>query len=121
MLNSEDYRYTDDELQEDMMYSSDRFREVREDLGWSQEDLADKMNISVSTVYRAETGRHAPKIDYLFRMMKATGHSANRFLPPTFQKTDGYGLSEKFSKLEPHKQTIVIQTMTTLIDTLLQS
>ena len=120
VLYIEDYGYTEDELQNDMLYSCDRFREVREDLGWSQEELADKMNVSVSTVYRAETGRHATKMDYLFRMMKATGHSANRFIPPSLQTTDGYGLSEKFSRLEPQKQNIVIQTMTTLIDSLLQ-
>jgi hypothetical protein len=54
-------------------------------------------------------------------MMKATGAPANRFLPPSFQKTDAYGLAEKFSKLEPQKQNVVIQTMTTLIDSLLKS
>jgi transcriptional regulator with XRE-family HTH domain len=121
VLYIEDYGYTEDELQSDMLYSCDRFREVREGLGWSQEELADKMNISVGTVYRAETGRNATKMDYLFRMMKATGAPANRFLPPSFQKTDAYGLAEKFSKLEPQKQNVVIQTMTTLIDSLLQS
>lgn len=121
MLEFANCEYTEDELQQDIMYSCDRFREVREDLGLSQEDLAEKLDTSVSTVYRAETGRYIPKIDYLFRMLKATGTPINHFVPLRFLKTNDQCLLEKFSSLEPRKQNIVIQTMSTLIDSLLQT
>jgi len=40
-------------------------RSLREQRGWSQQELADRANITKKTVYRIETARASPTLDML--------------------------------------------------------
>jgi len=45
-------------------------RELRGDKGWSQADLADKLNVSRQTVNAIETGRYDPSLPLAFALAK---------------------------------------------------
>ncbi|MEU6234400.1 helix-turn-helix transcriptional regulator [Kitasatospora sp. NPDC047058] len=48
-----------------------RIRAAREGAGLSQEDLAERAEISRHTVYRAETGSHATSTDAILKIARA--------------------------------------------------
>ena len=45
-------------------------RELRAGRGWSQADLADKLNVSRQTVNALETGRYDPSLPLAFAIAK---------------------------------------------------
>ena len=45
-------------------------RELRAEKGWSQADLADKLNVSRQTVNAIETGRYDPSLPLAFALAK---------------------------------------------------
>jgi len=45
----------------------DKIRQVREEKGYSQEQLADLMNINRSTISKIENGKFSITVDYLVR------------------------------------------------------
>jgi len=45
-----------------------RLRELREQLGWSQAALADRLDVSRQTVNALETGRYDPSLPLAFRI-----------------------------------------------------
>lgn len=45
----------------------DRIRQVREQRGYSQEQLAEKMNVNRSTISKIENGKFSITVDYLVR------------------------------------------------------
>ena len=45
-------------------------REMRSEKGWSQADLADKLNVSRQTVNAIETGRYDPSLPLAFALAK---------------------------------------------------
>ena len=45
-------------------------RELRAQRGWSQADLADKLNVSRQTVNALETGRYDPSLPLAFAIAK---------------------------------------------------
>ena len=45
-------------------------RELRTEKGWSQADLADKLNVSRQTVNAIETGRYDPSLPLAFALAK---------------------------------------------------
>jgi putative transcriptional regulator len=45
-------------------------RELRAERGWSQADLADKLNVSRQTVNALETGRYDPSLPLAFAIAK---------------------------------------------------
>ena len=45
-------------------------RELRGEKGWSQADLADKLNVSRQTVNAIETGRYDPSLPLAFALAK---------------------------------------------------
>jgi len=47
-----------------------RLRELRTGRGWSQADLADKLNVSRQTVNALETGRYDPSLPLAFAVAK---------------------------------------------------
>lgn len=47
-----------------------KLRELRAERGWSQADLADKLNVSRQTVNAIETGRYDPSLPLAFTIAK---------------------------------------------------
>lgn len=47
-----------------------RLRELRAGRGWSQADLAEKLNVSRQTVNALETGRYDPSLPLAFAIAK---------------------------------------------------
>jgi putative transcriptional regulator len=45
-------------------------RDLRADKGWSQADLADRLNVSRQTVNAIETGRYDPSLPLAFALAK---------------------------------------------------
>ncbi|WP_347260309.1 helix-turn-helix transcriptional regulator [Rudaea sp.] len=49
---------------------NNRVRELRGERGWSQGDLADKLDVSRQTVNAIETGKYDPSLPLAFRIAK---------------------------------------------------
>lgn len=47
-----------------------RMRELRAEQGWSQADLAEKLNVSRQTINAIETGRYDPSLPLAFAIAK---------------------------------------------------
>ena len=45
-------------------------RELRAEKGWSQSDLADKLNVSRQTINALETGRYDPSLPLAFAIAR---------------------------------------------------
>ena len=45
-----------------------RLRELRSELGWSQQALADRLDVSRQTVNALETGRYDPSLPLAFKI-----------------------------------------------------
>jgi putative transcriptional regulator len=61
-------------------------RELRTTLGWTQADLAERLDVSRQTVNALETGRYDPSLPLAFRVAQLFGrHIEDIFLPdPVF-------------------------------------
>ncbi len=49
---------------------NNRVRELRGERGWSQADLADKLDVSRQTVNAIETGKYDPSLPLAFRIAR---------------------------------------------------
>lgn len=58
----------------------DKVRSLRKSLGYTQQQLADKLNVSRSTIKMIETGINKPSFDLLERMANFFNVSADYFL-----------------------------------------
>ncbi len=52
---------------------NNRLRELRATLGWSQQDLADRLEVSRQSVNAIETGRYDPSLPLAFRIADVFG------------------------------------------------
>jgi putative transcriptional regulator len=50
-------------------------RALRAERGWSQQDLADKLDVSRQSVNAIETGRYAPSLPLAFAIARLFGRS----------------------------------------------
>jgi putative transcriptional regulator len=50
-----------------------RLRELRAKKGWSQAELADRLDVSRQSVNAIETGRYAPSLPLAFRLARLFG------------------------------------------------
>ncbi len=57
-----------------------RIREYREKAGYSQEDVAEKIGLSVTGVSNIERGRNYPKMDVFIKIANVLGVSADLLL-----------------------------------------
>ncbi len=57
-------------------------RELRTERGWSQGDLADKLEVSRQTVNAIETGRYDPSLPLAFAIAKLFGKSIEKIFSP---------------------------------------
>lgn len=100
----------------DLIYIAERIREARELNGWSQEEFADRAEISRSTLYRIETGKPFP-IDVFMKILDITGAAPVELLPRRLQEKGN--LPSGYYLLNAKNKEVVIDTMTTLIHGLL--
>jgi len=57
-------------------------RELRTDRGWSQGDLADKLEVSRQTINAIETGRYDPSLPLAFRIARLFGAPIESIFDP---------------------------------------
>ena len=57
-----------------------RIGQLRTERGWSQFELADKVDITASSIYYYESGKGFPRIDTLARLSRAFGMTINELL-----------------------------------------
>ena len=100
----------------DLIYMADQIRETRELNGWSQEELADRAEISRSTLYRIESGKPFP-IDVFLKILDIAEVPASQLLPQRMQKKGN--LPAEFDQLNAKNKEVVMNTVSTLISNLL--
>lgn len=57
-------------------------RELREELGWTQGALADRLDVSRQTVNALETGRYDPSLPLAFRIARLFGRPIEAIFDP---------------------------------------
>ena len=67
---------------------NNRLKELRASLGWSQQLLADKLNVSRQSVNAIETGRYDPSLPLAFKIARIFGRSIEEVFIDDTQKTD---------------------------------
>ncbi len=61
---------------------NNRIRELRSDHGWSQADLAERLDVSRQTVNAIETGKYDPSLPLAFRIAKLFSLSIESIFEP---------------------------------------
>ena len=100
----------------DLIYMADQIRETRELNGWSQEELADRAEISRSTLYRIESGKPFP-IDVFLKILDVAEVPATQLLPRRMLGKES--LPAQFNQLNDRNKEVVMNTVSTLISSLL--
>lgn len=94
-------------------------RDLREMNHLTQEDAADMIGISPSTLCRYETATRILPVDLFLNYAKMFGIPINRLLPPEYVETFERDLPEEYYELSTENQQVVQATMNTLIKNLL--
>ncbi len=61
---------------------NNRLRELRDRHGWSQGELAERLDVSRQTVNAIETGKYDPSLPLAFRIAKLFRHSIESIFEP---------------------------------------
>ncbi len=61
---------------------SNRLRELRDARGWSQGELAERLDVSRQTVNALETGKYDPSLPLAFRIARLFGLSIEDVFSP---------------------------------------
>jgi putative transcriptional regulator len=59
-----------------------RIRELREQQGWSQGELAERLDVSRQTVNAIETGKYDPSLPLAFRLARLFGEPIEAIFQP---------------------------------------
>jgi len=108
--------------QEDIIEVSNRLRFIREDAGYSQEKMAEILDVSPSTVHRVEGGKSVPQLDLIFKLADSMGISITQILPKRYTQKDSHSelkVSSNYSQLSEANKRIVTDMVNHLIDNLL--
>jgi putative transcriptional regulator len=57
-------------------------RDLRTEKGWSQQDLADKLEVSRQTINAIETGKYDPSLPLAFKLAKLFGKRIEQMFVP---------------------------------------
>lgn len=68
-----------------------RLRVLRAERGWSQSDLADRLEVSRQTINAIETGRYDPSLPLAFRIARLFGRSIESVFEPEVEFAQGDG------------------------------
>lgn len=102
-------------------YLQDAMREVREEAGLSQEEVAERMDCSVITIHRYESGKVIPPADALFLFAAIMNVPMERLTPDHKMMQNSLEQQTRFSLLSPANKKIVLSTMNTLVNSLFDS
>lgn len=61
---------------------NNRVRELRTERGWSQADLAERLDVSRQTVNAIETGKYDPSLPLAFKIARLFGFSIESIFEP---------------------------------------
>ena len=89
-----------------------RITERRKKLGWTQEALAEKADLSPQFISYAESGKRAMRPENLLKISGALGVSADYLLTGKIIEKDMLLLSDKMSKLTPAQ----LRTIENIVD-----
>lgn len=102
-------------------YLQDAMREVREEAGISQDELAEMLSCSTPTIHRYENGKSVPPADALFLFAALADVPLERFSPDYQDEQNMLQVKTRFSLLSPENKKIVLSTMDTLVNSLIES
>jgi putative transcriptional regulator len=57
-------------------------RQLRSELGWSQADLAQRLDVSRQTINAIETGKYDPSLPLAFKLARLFGRSIETIFEP---------------------------------------
>ena len=84
-----------------------RITELRKRLGWTQEELAEKADLTPQFVSYAESGKRAMRPENLLKLSKALNVSADYLLTGEIIDKDLLVLSDKIKQLAPSQIRII--------------
>ena len=84
-----------------------RITELRKRLGWTQEELAEKADLTPQFVSYAESGKRAMRPENLLKLSKALNVSAEYLLTGEIIDKDLLILSDKIKQLAPSQIRII--------------
>ena len=87
-----------------------RIQTRRKQLGFSQELLADKMNVSIQMISNLERGNKSIRIDNLINLCQILDVSTDYILTGKKSTIDTHALTEQIEKL-PHKEQKMIELL----------
>lgn len=87
-----------------------RITERRKSLGWTQEELAEKAELTPQFVSYAESGKRAMRPENLLKLSKALNVSTDYLLTGDIVEKDMLILSDKMKNLTP-SQVRIIETI----------
>ena len=102
-------------------YLQDAMREVREEAGISQDELAEMLSCSTPTIHRYENGKCVPPADALFLFGALADVPLERFAPDYQDEQNILREKTRFSLLSQENKKIVLSTMDTLVNSLIES
>lgn len=102
-------------------YLQDAMREVREEAGISQDELAEMLSCSTPTIHRYENRKSVPPADALFLFAALADVPLERFSPDYQDEQNILREKTRFSLLSQENKKIVLSTMDTLVNSLIES
>ena len=103
----------------DKLTMGDRVREARKSKNWTQEQLAEKLDITLVYISEIERGLKMPSMPLFIKLIEALDVSADYLLRDSVSTGKLYGdnsISRRLEKLN-HKQRIALEA---LIDTYIE-
>lgn len=107
----------------ELMDLGNRVRKCRNERHWSQEKLAEEVNVSLNTISRIEGGQTRMSIEVFMRLVQALGVDAELLIfgeTSDSDKTDYARIRFLIGQLQRGEKEIVLQTMGTLAESLLK-
>lgn len=107
---------------QELIYLGSRIKERRQEMGMSQEALAEKAGISPNTVSRIEGGLTAMSVGIFQKLVQILGMDANGLLCHAGPQEDGdrhiRDIFSRISRMGQGEQEIVAKTVNALADAL---
>lgn len=111
----------EEQRREYIRYLQDSMREIREEAGLSQEDVAERMDCSLLTIHRYESGKSIPPVDAVFLFASVMNIPLERLTPDHHLSEKALEEQTRFSLLTPENKKIVLSTMNTLVNSLIDN
>lgn len=96
-----------------------RIREHRQKLGWTQAELAQKVDMSLKHISAIECGMRMPSLDTLIVIANALQTDANSLLIDVLDvsnELESTALWEQISKLKPSSQRKVLRMVEVIVE-----